>query len=78
MSNIPPARDGNNRASGMQPLPEQLSADDKEWNPNDDDAEFERENNFRGHVFDDESAVANRAFGNNDPLSLPPRNPLVT
>ena len=46
MSNIPSSSNMNGAAiGGMQPLPEQPSADDKEWNPN-DDQDFDRENNL--------------------------------
>ena len=58
MSQLP-----KNPSLGMQPLPNEVSGDDKEWNP-DDDAEFDRDNNqFAGNTY--EERASNPIYANN-------------
>ena len=59
MSDLPAQQD----LRKMQPLPNEPSEDDKDWNPN-EDQEFERENNFGGPNAFDERA-SNPIFDNN-------------
>ncbi len=64
MSNIAGSSNMNGAGiGGMQPLPEQPSADDKGWNP-DDDQDFDRENNLQANLFDEGRTAADRAFEN--------------
>lgn len=59
----------------MQPLPDEASADGREWNPNDDD-DFGGDNNFQGNVF--EERASNPIFENNSMSQPRPGQNMVT
>ena len=50
----------------MQPLPDEVSGEDKDWNPH-DDPEFERDPNLIGTIHDER--LNNPIFANNTPMT---------